>query len=180
MPGWSLPCARQCVGKSPRCYDINCTDCYYAIGEGSRGSCPGGGSRTLDLRAALALLLVATLNGCTMFPLQQRSESRDLPPSSSVLPETFQTVLSREPGGTSVWLAESPWGMGVTLVLHDTYWAASGRFCRKLTVQTEGPPRLALACQGDDGIWERVRLLQEGGWPVFDPLDYTGVPVRSD
>jgi hypothetical protein len=112
---------------------------------------------------SLPLLAMMLFSGCSALPLANH-EGRGAAPNDA-FPAAFQSMLADAPAGSLARLDASPWGPGVTVVLHDAYHAASGRICRRVTVQSEGMSRPGLACQRRDGAWEPVRLLHEGGRP---------------
>lgn len=114
----------------------------------------------------------ALLTGCTTWQVKnpfarpvQAKEEVSVPGQSYDL----QSLLSREPPDTLVVFSTSPWGSNLSAVLHEEYTAASGRNCRRLTLDPEGQYRPALVCRalGGERRWEPVRLLQIAGRPVI-------------
>ncbi|WP_181919434.1 DVU3141 family protein [Alkalilimnicola ehrlichii] len=99
--------------------------------------------------------------GCAATPSQVSTAS-----ARHALPAAFQTMLDEEPVNSRAELRESPWGPDVSVRLHGLYDAASGRVCRRLTVEADGVRRPALACRSQDGVWTAVRVLHETGRPV--------------
>lgn len=83
---------------------------------------------------------------------------------------SLRQLLHHEPANTLITLSNSPWGANVQVLLHETYAAASGRNCRRLTVEPEGQAYPALVCQHPqkNQEWVPVRLLQIGGRPVLN------------
>lgn len=126
------------------------------------------------------ILLGATvLTGCAQWPslaLNKTDTATD--PAESA---TLSQLLNREPADTLITLSNSPWGANLRIVLHETYAAASGRNCRRLTIEPEGQSRPALVCQAPKNLkeWLPVRLLQIGGRPVLTG-DAAPLPAWED
>jgi hypothetical protein len=99
------------------------------------------------------------VSGCAALP-----ESPAGPRSSELaLPPAIQLLLEQEHGDARSWAERSPWGDGVILELHPSYSAASGRTCRRVTIEPAGAGRSALVCREHDGQWVSVRVLHDGG-----------------
>lgn len=70
--------------------------------------------------------------------------------------------LAQSSPGAVITLAESPWGAGVTIIGGAPYHAASGRTCRRLTIEgsRRGETYQAVACEALDG-WKSRRLVTQ-------------------
>ena len=118
----------------------------------------------------VVILMCATfLVGCAQWSSLTLDKSTKVTEGQAVESVSFSRLLDHEPANTLVTLSNSPWGSNVQVLLHETYAAASGRNCRRLTVEPEGQSYPALACQHPkkDQDWVPVRLLQIGGRPVL-------------
>jgi len=114
----------------------------------------------------LFLLTVSALvSGCGAWPVVSEHRAPDAVPEH--FPDAFQSMLSLAPAGSSAHLERSPWGREVGVLLHEPYYAASGRICRGVMVSSDGMRRPALVCERRDGNWEPVRLLHVDGRPAF-------------
>jgi len=116
------------------------------------------------------LMCAALLVGCApwtslTFPGSGKEDAK-LDAAGSV---SLRQLLDHEPANTLITLADSPWGSNVQVLLHEPYAAASGRNCRRLTIEPEGQSYPALVCQHPqkNQDWAPVRLLQIGGRPVL-------------
>ncbi|EIC22573.1 hypothetical protein Thi970DRAFT_02845 [Thiorhodovibrio frisius] len=98
--------------------------------------------------------------------------------------ETFQRALDTAPAGATRTMPETPWGRAMMVEFHQPYVAASGRRCRRLTLEPGPLARPALVCREPDGAktakqapsWEAVRLLQIDGRPVLNQGALTAMP----
>lgn len=121
-------------------------------------SWPAGHKARWPLVTVLALMLA----GCAV-PGLQSSGSRSVIDSAQGQPlgDDLNGFLAQAPDGAILNLATSPWGNQVEVTAGDTYFAASGRECRKLRVDkaAQGETR-ALACKTPQG-WESRRLITE-------------------
>lgn len=113
----------------------------------------------------LLLSCATLLTGCAHWP----SLPSDGAAEGATKPIALRELFEREPANTLVSLTDSPWGANVQVLLHETYAAASGRNCRRLTIEPEGQSYPALACQHPKNTrdWVPVRLLQVGGRPLL-------------
>lgn len=119
-----------------------------------------------------AFILASTLLlvGCAQWPSLPLGGSADNDAKNREAEQvTLNKLLTREPANTLVSLTNSPWGPNVQVLLHETYAAASGRNCRRLTIEPEGQSYPALVCQHPKNTrdWVPVRLLQVGGRPLL-------------
>ena len=129
----------------------------------------------------VVLLMCATfLAGCAQLSDLMLNKSTRVAEGQTVGSVSFSQLLAHEPTNTLVTLSNSPWGASVQVLLHETYAAASGRNCRRLTVDPEGQSYPALACQHPkkDQDWVPVRLLQIGGRPVLNQS--TSLPAWNE
>lgn len=113
---------------------------------------------------------VALMGGCAAWPPEGFLGHGDpATPGAGPFP-SVQELLSREPAGAVVLLPHSPWGDNIQALLHEEYAAASGRDCRRLTIDPNGAAFPALACrqQSQPRTWVAVRLLQVDGYPILD------------
>lgn len=125
-------------------------------------------------------LLVALLCGCA----GHGPDTQRLPGDEHAvpLPEPLQELFGRA-GVAQQALGESPWGSGVTIVLQDSYPAASGRSCRTFLIRgretapagtrgresaSTGAVVPGLACRNGDGEWVEVRRLHHHGRPLLE------------
>lgn len=120
----------------------------------------------LSVFAGLTALCLS-LTGC-VWPLTLVPDRSDSPDADAAL----QRVLEDGAAGSVHQLSTTPWGADLSLTLHPPYDAASGRWCRRLTLDPldpQGQARPALACRARDGKlrWEPVRVLQINGQPVL-------------
>jgi hypothetical protein len=118
-------------------------------------------------RAAMALLLcvaAALAAGCVGQPFPAWSTESPAPAAAA---STVHGVLETEPAGSRYRLPQSPWGEGVAVELRDLYTAASGRVCRRVTIDPSGARQPALACRTNGDEWEAVRVLHDDGRPVL-------------
>lgn len=118
----------------------------------------------------LILWCAALLAGCAQWSNLSLGGSADGETESDAAERVeLRELLEREPADTLVSLTNSPWGRNVQVLLHETYAAASGRNCRRLTVEPEGRSYPALVCRHPKNAkdWAPVRLLQVGGRPVL-------------
>lgn len=115
-------------------------------------------------QCCLLCLLLIGLSACAVTP----PRSNPVNPSEQ-WPKAFQHFLSNASVGSSTFLAHSPWGAQITVYAHETYHAASGRVCRKLTITDAGMRRAGLACRLPDGSWEQVRALTRDRHPAAPP-----------
>lgn len=119
----------------------------------------------------VSIIMFSTLlAGCAQWPIPTSDQAGEAV-GRSVESVSFGRLLDHEPADTLVTLSSSPWGSNVRVLLHETYAAASGRNCRRLTVEPEGQAYPALTCRVSDKAqeWVPVRLLQIGGRPVLSP-----------
>ncbi|MBK1649527.1 DVU3141 family protein [Rhabdochromatium marinum] len=122
--------------------------------------------RRYPLLVGVALL---ALTGCVPPSAAVREDN----PSRQSGLEVFQRALDTAPAGATRSLSQTPWGPGVMVQFHPPYAAASGRRCRRLTVEPRQQARPALACREDGAsparapTWQIVRLLQINGRPVL-------------
>lgn len=122
------------------------------------------------MRIVVILCLVGLmpqgLGGCTLQSLV--SEEIETPIRDTR--KTFEQALEQAPAEAVRVLPHTPWGENRSIKLHQAYTAASGRWCRRLTIEPEADARPALVCRsGDDqGPWELVRLLHIAGRPMLE------------
>ncbi|MCG5499542.1 DVU3141 family protein [Ectothiorhodospira lacustris] len=115
----------------------------------------------------LALFLcMATLTACNTLPTVPTEGawlSVNGPDTPTGLPSSLNSFLSEAPSGSSISLADSPWGGDVLIHADAAYFAASGRTCRSLSVHGDHGQRQALVCRKSEDGWEKVRVLTHMG-----------------
>lgn len=108
-------------------------------------------------RASVLVLVLTGLSACTMIPTKHAGPVQ---PDNARLSAQFRHFLAQAPAGSSMVAAPTnPWWPGATVYAQKSYYAASGRTCRGLTVTTTGPSQHALVCHFDDGSWRQARAL---------------------
>lgn len=132
--------------------------------------------RTVLRTAIGSLLALALLAGCATAPRTTNEDpgwaSSDTDTSRTPLPEALHNALEGD-GPDTVFLKESPWGSDIRVILHPPYAAASGRTCRRLTLEDGQGRRPGLACESGDDSWESVRVLTHEGHAVRAPASDT-------
>ncbi|WP_085920317.1 DVU3141 family protein [Halomonas sp. CSM-2] len=121
----------------------------------------------------LGALFLATLSGCALQPASQNNAA-----SGSVVAGSEQGkpvdanlngFLAQSNLGETLQLERSPWGNNVNVTADAPYFSASGRVCRKLTVQQVGrnDDQAAIACETANGSWavrrQVTKALSNGG-----------------
>ena len=117
----------------------------------------------------MIILAWALVSGCALQPRTAGNAEPAFADGGEPLPAEVQTAFGRAAGGASTRLSSGPWGAGAVLSPEPVYRAASGRDCRRFTVETGGGPRHAgLACRRADGTWTEARLLHRRGRPLTE------------
>ncbi|PXY00355.1 DVU3141 family protein [Halomonas sp. LBP4] len=123
-------------------------------------------------RLAVTLALVAVLGGCALQPAPQSKDAGSVVAGGERgkrLGANLSGFLGQSSGGAAIQLAESPWGRDVEVVADTSYFAASGRPCRELTVRHAGrqAEQGAIACETATGAWvvrrQVTQALTQGG-----------------
>lgn len=106
--------------------------------------------------------LAIALAGCVMQPTQTSGEQAfHRADSGKALGDTLNGFLSQAAPGEVITLTNSPWGAEAVVTAEQGYFAASGRHCRPLSVETPlGEGRHALACRTPQG-WVAQRLVTD-------------------
>jgi len=79
-----------------------------------------------------------------------------------VMEKEISTFLASAAPLSTSGFASTPWGENVLVQVGESYFSASGRNCRKLTVlDNAGDEKLQLACEFRNGSWEPVRLVTQ-------------------
>jgi surface antigen len=112
---------------------------------------------------AVVLMLMAGCAGQREAPQSAAPAER----AGAAVAASLQDVLERAPTGSRYRLPQSPWGEGVAVELRDAYTAASGRMCRRVTIDPAGASQPGLACRRADGHWQSVRVLHDHGRPIL-------------
>ena len=116
----------------------------------------------------LSLLLLLSLVGCSAVRLN--SSRTSVPGDASTLKtadpavsqQTLAHFLSSASPLLSARFSNTPWGENVSLQAEAPYYAASGRYCRRLLVQADtGVSSRQLACDTGQGDWTAVRPVTE-------------------
>jgi surface antigen len=113
------------------------------------------------LRNALLIVAFASLSGCAVLSAGEEEGA------GAALPAAVQTFLEQAPAGGSAVFPHSPWGAAATVQVQAPYYAASGRTCRELTIESYGVRQPGLACRQAKGRWQQVRVLQHTGRPLL-------------
>lgn len=116
----------------------------------------------LPSAALMVTLSMIVLSGCAIQPSQtagQQAFHRAHP--GKALNDTLNGFLSHASPGEVITLANSPWGAEAIVTAERGYFAASGRHCRPLKIETPlGGGRHALACRTPQG-WVAQRLVTD-------------------
>ncbi|MFC0268190.1 DVU3141 family protein [Kushneria aurantia] len=111
------------------------------------------------LAAGLGLALLA---GCASSSRMQLDSTVAAMDGTPVGPE-ISAFLSTATSGSIAQFAQSPWGANVSVIVHERYFAASGRTCAQLSVggaaAAQGGEQPALACRVGDAQWQAQRLV---------------------
>lgn len=119
-------------------------------------------SSGIAIARLLTLVLITALSGCAQMYAQHNNASgsviaggdQGIPVGASL-----SGFLNESHQGEVVRLSQSPWGPGVNVYSGQPYFAASGRTCRKLTIQGNGGERAAIACKMADDQWVTRRQI---------------------
>ncbi|MBF7051778.1 hypothetical protein IOC61_00340 [Halomonas sp. KAO] len=113
-------------------------------------------------RWLVAVSLLAALSGCAL-PAGQQSSGPIMAganPGKS-LDANLSGFLEQAPPGAVTELPQSPWGPNAMVHVEAPYFAASGRVCRKMRIETpRGRITPRVACESV-GAWEAKRLVTE-------------------
>lgn len=112
-----------------------------------------------------SLAIVATLGlaACATQPAGQHQQRA----SAAALPLAYQEFLASALPGEIQRFDSGPWGMDIVLKAQESYFAASGRTCRALTIERAEVMFPGLTCRQEAGSWEPVRVLHMQGRPVL-------------
>lgn len=112
----------------------------------------GGAKRWL-----IAISLLAALSGCALPAAQPGASSASVVAGSDQgkpVDANLSGFLEQAPPGAVTDLAESPWGANVMVSVEAPYYAASGRVCRQLRIESaRGPVTPQVACETATGQW---------------------------
>lgn len=119
----------------------------------------------------LGALFLATLSGCALQPASQSNSGSVVAGSEQgkLVDANLNGFLAQSNLGETLQLERSPWGNNVNIKADAPYYAASGRVCRKLTVQQIGrnDDQGAIACETATGDWmvhrQVTKALSNGG-----------------
>lgn len=111
------------------------------------------------LSATVVLVLVSILTACSTQPMQfSGSEASELTTRAvNVLPVEINQTLTANSQDFSV-LISSGLNKNRNLTASATYFAASGRFCRKLAISDDVTDEQYIACSAKAAEWEIVRI----------------------
>lgn len=112
----------------------------------------------------LGALLSVALSSCALQPGSPGPQAGGTVHGSqgSLLDANLSGFLEQAPPGAVTDLAESPWGANVVVSAQAPYYAASGRVCRHLRVEsTRGPLTPQVACETTSGEWIVHRQVTE-------------------
>jgi len=103
-------------------------------------------------------LFVMVLAGCSMLDVQRVTAVVSPAASdSSPLPAAVNDALTAQSADLSVAIDQGPYA-GRILIAEPSYFAASGRTCRRVTVESDEQTQPFVAClQGDQ--WQLVRAI---------------------
>lgn len=108
-------------------------------------------------RWLLAVSLLAALGGCAMPAAQQGDASGSVVAGSDQgkpVDANLSGFLEQAPPGAVTDLPTSPWGANVMVSVEAPYYAASGRVCRKMRIESaRGPVAPQVACETASGQW---------------------------
>lgn len=114
-------------------------------------------------------LCLAVMAGCAVTPGfsdndAKRTDIADMR-GASALGKDISTFLDNATSGSSASFAESPWGRDVSVVVEESYYAASGHNCMHLNVSQSGAQGSArqaqVACHAQGDHWYAQRLVTE-------------------
>lgn len=116
-------------------------------------------------KSLCALPMVVLLAGCAQSPFSSQYGDHGYVLSGDtakpIQNATLNGFLEKTPGNSVVTAASSPWGNDVEVTAESSYFAASGRECRKLRIVTVSQNiRQALVCRTDSG-WAEQRLVTQ-------------------
>mgnify|MGYP003761193165 CR=1 FL=1 len=130
--------------------------------------------RLRPLACALLAAAAVTLSACATLPeAHMASSGREA--AATGLDPALQQFLSDAPAASVLALADSPWGANVIISVQEPYYAASGRICRALTVESGAGSWPGLVCRLPDGGWQAVRVLHYQGRPLL-----SSAPERAE
>ena len=117
----------------------------------------------LSIKVPIAFLVIPLMVGCVnMSNSKTQSSSAEKLVTASVLEDKISIFLTSAAPLSISEFASTPWGKDVLLQAGESYFSASGRNCRKLTVlDIGGNESLQLACEIRGGSWESVRLVTQ-------------------
>ncbi|MDW7748824.1 DVU3141 family protein [Halomonas sp.] len=108
-------------------------------------------------RLAVTLALVAVLSGCALQPAGLSQSAGSVVAGSDQgkpVDANLSGFLDQAPPGAVTDLAESPWGANVMVSVEAPYYAASGRVCRQMRIESaRGPVTPQVACETAGGDW---------------------------
>ncbi|GGO79582.1 hypothetical protein GCM10011348_14220 [Marinobacterium nitratireducens] len=115
-------------------------------------------------KATVSLLAALVLAGCSSNQTRDAYSATAQPPVVSkgqALSQEVSGFLSTGSGQSTRYFASTYWGDNVELTTDATYYAASGRICRQVSVSSMTGTSAGrwLACEGGNGQWVAVRSL---------------------
>ncbi|NVK43980.1 MAG: hypothetical protein HWE39_22285 [Oceanospirillaceae bacterium] len=118
-------------------------------------------------KAAIGMLAVLVLAGCSSSQTRDGYSASAQPPVVSkgqALSQEVSEFLATGAGQSTRYFASTYWGDNVELTTDSIYYAASGRNCRQVTVNTMTGTSASrwLACDAGNGLWVAVRPLASG------------------
>lgn len=108
---------------------------------------------------------VGALAGCAQTPFSASSNTPayvlNQDAGKPIQNERLNEFLNSASATSAATLSQSPWGNGVDVITEASYFAASGRQCRKLNIVTpDQVAKQALVCRTDNG-WVEQRLVTQ-------------------
>lgn len=104
--------------------------------------------------------VVLFLSACSMqsvTQLQNKSASV-MSPDSDVLPEKVDSLLTENNQDISITIPSGIY-QDKTLIAGSTYFAASGRQCRKVVISDQSTKETHIACRSETANWQLVRAV---------------------
>lgn len=115
-------------------------------------------TRLVNLTALFFVVLF--LSACSMQPMTQSPKllTSDMPAYSVALPVQVSRFLTENKQDASITI---PSGLyrDKTLVAGSTYFAASGRQCRKVVISDQSTKETHIACRSETASWQLVRAV---------------------
>lgn len=111
-------------------------------------------------RSAGLIVMALVLAGCNSFgPFKSQSASEAVTSADGSAQTDIDRFLSSEAGFASATFPSSPWGGNVELTVQPSYYAASGRWCRKMEVTSDVEKQSLVACRDDESGWQFLRSI---------------------